>query len=113
MRHLDSLRMIEAAASAGSIRKPADDMNITASAMVRRINRFEEEFGSEMFERLPLAVRLNPAGELVLQRYRATLSDLSRLRGQVADLSGERRGHVSIACSQDLLPSFLPRQIAR
>ncbi|MCU0829085.1 MAG: LysR family transcriptional regulator [Tabrizicola sp.] len=113
MRHLDSLRMIEAAARAGSIRKAADDLNITASAMVRRINRFEEEFGSEVFERLPSGVRLNPAGELVLQHYRATLSDLSRVRGQVADLGGERRGHVSIACSQALLPSFLPRQIAR
>jgi DNA-binding transcriptional LysR family regulator len=112
MRHLESLRMIEAAARAGSIRKAADDMNITASALVRRINRFEEEFGSEVFERLPHGVRLNPAGELVMQHYRATLSDLSRLRGQVADLSGERRGHVSIACSQALLPWFLPVQIA-
>lgn len=113
MRHLESLRMIEAAARAGSIRKAADDMNITASALVRRINRFEDEFGCEVFERLPSGVRLNPAGELVMQHYRATLSDLSRVRGQVADLSGERRGHVSIACSQALLPWFLPRQIAR
>ncbi len=113
MRHLESLRLIEAAARAGSIRKAADDMNITASALVRRINRFEEEFGSEVFERLPSGVRLNPAGELVLQHYRATLSDLARVRGQVADLGGERRGHVSIACSQALLPWFLPRQIAR
>ena len=42
-----------------------------------------------------------------------TLSDLSRVQSQVADLTGERRGHVSIACSQALLPYFLPRQIAR
>jgi DNA-binding transcriptional LysR family regulator len=61
----------------------------------------------------PGGVRLNPAGELLLHHYRATLSDLSRVQGQVADLSGVRRGHVSIACSQALLPYFLPRQIAR
>jgi DNA-binding transcriptional LysR family regulator len=113
VRHLESLRLIEAAARAGSIRKAADDMNITASALVRRINRFEAEFGCEVFERLPSGVRLNPAGELVLHHYRATLSDLARVRGQVADLGGERRGHVSIACSQALLPWFLPRQIAQ
>ncbi|MCB1493168.1 MAG: LysR family transcriptional regulator, partial [Rhodobiaceae bacterium] len=53
------------------------------------------------------------AGELLLHHYRAMLSDLSRVQGQVADLSGERRGHVSIACSQALLPYFLPEQIAR
>lgn len=112
MRHLETLRLIEAVARAGSIRKAADDTNLTASALVRRINRFEQEFGSEMFERLPSGVRLNPAGELVLHHYRAILSDLARVRSQVADLRGERRGHVSIACSQALLPDFLPREIA-
>ncbi len=113
MRYLQTFRLIEAVARAGSMRKAAQDMNITASALNRRINRFEDEFGAELFERLAGGVRLNPAGELVLHHYRATLSDLSRVQGQVADLSGERRGHVSIACSQALLPYFLPRQIAR
>ncbi len=113
MRHLQTFRLIEAVVRAGSMRKAAEDMNITASALVRRINRFEEEFGAELFERLPGGVRLNPAGELVLHHYRATQSDLTRVRSQVADLTGERRGHVSIACSQALLPYFLPQQIAR
>ena len=113
MKHLHTFRLIEAVARAGSMRKAAEDMNITASALNRRINRFEEEFGAELFERLPGGVRLNPAGELLLHHYRATASDLSRVQGQVADLSGERRGHVSIACSQALLPYFLPREIAR
>lgn len=113
MRHLQNFRLIEAVARAGSMRGAAEDMNITASALVRRINGFEQEFGTELFERLPGGVRLNPAGELVLHHYRATLSDLSRVQGQVADLTGERRGHVSIACSQALLPYFLPQQIAR
>ena len=113
MRHLHTFRLIEAVVRAGSMRKAAEDMNITASALVRRINRFEEEFGAELFERLPGGVRLNPAGELVLHHYRATQSDLTRVRSLVADLTGERRGHVSIACSQALLPYFLPQQIAR
>ncbi|MCK0206733.1 LysR family transcriptional regulator [Starkeya koreensis] len=112
MRHLYSLRLIEAVARAGSMRRAAEDANITASALNRRIRRFEAEFGAELFERLPGGVRLNPAGELLLQHYRATQSDLARVQGQVADLSGERRGHVSLACSQALLPYFLPEQIA-
>jgi len=112
MRHLQTFRLLEAVARAGSMRKAAEDMNITASALVRRINRFEEEFGTELFERLPGGVRLNPAGELVLHHYRTTQSDLWRVQSQVADLTGERRGRVSIACSQALLPYFLPEQIA-
>lgn len=113
MRHLQDFAYIEAVMRAGSIRKAADDMNITASALNRRIQRFEEEFGSEIFERLPRGVRLNPAGELLIQHFRAQRSDLRRVQSQVADLSGERRGHVSVACSQALIPYFMPEQIAR
>ncbi len=111
MRHLKVYEMIEAVVRAGSIRKAAEDMNITASALNRRITAFEAEFGSEIFERLPRGMRLNPAGELLLHHIRAQSTDLARVRSQVADLSGVRRGHVSIACSQALLPYFLPQQI--
>lgn len=112
MRHLQDFRYVEAVMRAGSIRKAADDMNITASALNRRIQRFEQEFGHQIFERLPRGVRLNPAGELLIQHYRTQWSDLRRVQGQVADLAGERRGHVSIACSQALAAYFLPACIA-
>jgi DNA-binding transcriptional LysR family regulator len=112
MRHLQTLTVIRDVARAGSIRKAAEDLNITASALNRRIQRFEEEFGTQIFERLPRGVRLNPAGELLMQHILLQLSDLERIRGQVADLSGERRGHVAIACSQAVNPIFLPEQIA-
>jgi DNA-binding transcriptional LysR family regulator len=112
MRYLQTLTVIRDVARAGSIRKAAEDLNITASALNRRIQRFEEEFGTQIFERLPRGVRLNPAGELLMQHILLQLSDLDRIRGQVADLSGERRGHVAIACSQALNPIFLPEQIA-
>lgn len=113
MKHLYDFRLIEAVARTGSMRRAAEDMNLTGSALNRRIRRFEEEFGCEIFERLPSGVRLNPAGEMVLHHYRSTRSDLARLRSQVADLAGVRRGHVSVACSQALAPYFLPEQIAR
>lgn len=113
MRHLKDFEFIEGVIRAGSIRKASEDMHITASALNRRINRFEDEFGYEIFERLPRGVRLNPAGELLLHHIRTHRSDFARLKSQVADLSGVRRGHVSIACSQALLPYFLPREISR
>ncbi|WP_353475362.1 LysR family transcriptional regulator [Salipiger sp. H15] len=112
MRHLVTLMMIRDVARAGSIRRAAEDMNITSSALNRRIQSFEEEFGAPIFERLPRGVRLNPAGELLMQHIQAQVGDLARVRSQIADLSGERRGHVSIACSQALNPVFLPREVA-
>ena len=112
MRYLKTFELIEAVVRAGSIRKAAEDTNLTASALNRRIQHFEEEFGWPIFERLPRGMRLNPAGELLMQHIGWQRTDLARVKSQVADLSGERRGHVSIACSQALLPYFMPEQIA-
>ncbi|MGQ7843240.1 LysR family transcriptional regulator [Granulosicoccus sp. 3-233] len=112
MKHFKIFEMVKAVARAGSIRKAAEDMNITASALNRRIKDFEDELGFELFERLPQGMRLNPAGELLIQHIRLQMSDLARIQSQVADLSGLRRGHVSIACSQALLPYFLSEQIS-
>ncbi len=113
MRHLQTLRLIQDVARAGSIRKAAEDLNITSSALNRRIQGFEAEFGAQIFERLPRGVRLNPAGELLMHHFRVQVSDLDRVRSQVADLAGARRGHVSIACSQAVNPIFLPERISR
>lgn len=112
MRHLTPLRYIDVVAKAGSIRKAADRLSITSTALNRRILALEEELGVPIFERLPRGVRLSTAGELLVHHIRGQLSDMEKLRSQIADLMGERRGHVSIACSQALLPFFLPEQIA-
>lgn len=113
MRHLKNFELIEAVVRFGSIRKAAEESNITASALNRRLHQFEEDFGAQIFERLPSGMRLNPAGELVMDYYRKQKSEWHRLHSQVSDLSGRRRGHINVACSQALLPKFLPEQVAR
>ena len=112
MRHLMALRYIDAVARAGSIRQAAETMAITSTALNRRILAMEQELGVPIFERLPRGVRLTAAGEILVHHVRAQLSDMERVKSQIADLAGERRGHVAIACSQALLPYFLPEQIA-
>jgi DNA-binding transcriptional LysR family regulator len=97
---------------AGSIRKAAEALSITSTALNRRILAMEQELGVPIFERLPRGVRLSTAGEILIQHVRSQLSDMERVRSQIADLSGERRGHIAIACSQAVLPVFLPEQIA-
>ncbi len=112
MRNLQSLRFVDAVARAGSIRKAADSLAITSSALNRRILAIEEDLGADIFERLPTGVRLSAAGEIYIHHIRMQLSDIERVKSQIADLSGIRRGHVSVACSQALLTSFLPQQTA-
>ncbi len=113
MRYLTILRYIEAAARFGSIRRAAEELSLTPSAMNRRIQAFEVELGEKIFERLPQGVRLNPAGELLLFSARRQMAEIERLRSQIADLSGVRRGHVTVACSQAMAPYFLPEELMR
>ena len=111
MRHLTALHFVEVIARAGSIRSAAESLSITSTALNRRLLALEEELGAQVFERLPRGVRLSTAGELLIQHIRMQSADMDRVRSQIADLSGERRGHVSVACSQALLPYFMPAQI--
>ena len=113
MRHLTHLRYIDVVARERSIRKASEKLNITSTALNRRILALEDEVGTPLFERLPSGVRLNTAGELFIQHIRSQMTDLSRVLSQISDLSGVRRGHVTISGGPELLASFLPKQIAQ
>ena len=113
MKLLDQLNYIDIVARTGSIRRAADKLNITSTALNRRILALEEELGSPLFERLPHGVRLNVAGELLIQHIRRTIADLNKISSQIADLSGVRRGHVTIAAHSEIIAGFLPRQVAQ
>ena len=112
MKHLTQLNYVNVVAKTGSIRKAAEQLNITSTALNRRILALEEELGCPIFERLPQGVRLNVAGELLIQHIRYSMADLSKVLSQIADLSGVRRGHVTIAGGTEIIGSFLPPLIA-
>jgi DNA-binding transcriptional LysR family regulator len=112
MRHLRFLRYVDEVARAGSIRKAAEQLHVTASAVNRRVMDLEEELGAPLFERRARGVRLTAAGELFVRYIREQTGDVERMKSQIEDLKGMRRGTVRIACSQALALDFLPREIA-
>ena len=57
-------------------------------------------------------MRLTAAGELFVRYIREQTGDVERMKSQIEDLKGLRRGTVRIACSQALALDFLPREIA-
>jgi DNA-binding transcriptional LysR family regulator len=112
MKHLRILRYVDEVARTGSIRKAADHLNVTASAVNRRIMDLEEELGAKLFERRPRGVRLTAAGEVFVHYLREQDGGVERMKSQIEELRGLRRGTVRIACSQALALDFLPREIA-
>ncbi|RYY88051.1 MAG: LysR family transcriptional regulator [Comamonadaceae bacterium] len=111
MQHLRFLDYVDAVARAGSIRAAAEQLHVAASAVNRRVQDLEEELGEPIFERLPRGVRLTTAGELFIAYARRRSADLEQVRSEIEALRGLRRGHVAIAGSQAVVPSFLPRAI--
>src|SRR5271169_3710189 len=111
MKHLRILSYVDGVARAGSIRKAAEQLNVTASAINRRIMDLEEELGASLFERRPRGVRLTAAGEVFVNYLRQQDGEVERMKSQIEELKGLRRGTVRIACSQALALNFLPRQI--
>ena len=56
MRALITLKFVETVARTGSIRRAAEQLAITSTALNRRILALEEELGYPLFERLPSGV---------------------------------------------------------
>ncbi len=112
MRHLTLLQHVVEVARSGSIRKAAERLNITSSALNRRVQDLEEELGTPLFERRARGVSLTTAGEMFVSTAQHHLSEMDRFRSQIEELRGLRRGVVRIACSQALAQDFLATQIA-
>lgn len=111
MRDQTVFRYIDDVAQSGSVRRTAERLNISPSALTRRIQAFEQELGAPVFERLSHGMRPNAAGELLLRHIRRQAAEFERVRAAIADLSGLRLGHVTIACSQAFVDRLLPSEI--
>lgn len=98
--------LLDEVARIGSIRKAAERLNISASALNRRILNLEAEYGVPLFERLPRGMRLTAAGELLVNDIRRWRADQERSRVRLQQLQGLRRGHVSIGLMECLAASF-------
>lgn len=94
------------------MRAAAIQLNVTPSALNRRIQDLEQELGVQLFERIGRGVRLTASGELFIRHARGQMADLDRVRSHINDLIGLRRGHVTVACSQAVANAFLPSEIS-
>ena len=83
MKHLLPLIYIDTIAKSGSIRKAAEVLSITSTALNRRVLAMEEELGVPIFERLARGVRPTTAGEILIHHIRGQLTDMDRVKSQI------------------------------
>ncbi|CAN5119106.1 LysR family transcriptional regulator [soil metagenome] len=105
------LRYFMAVGRLGSIRKAAEELNVSASAIDRQILRVEQELGVPLFERLPTGLRLTAAGEIMMAAGGRWQKNMVDVKAQIEDLRGLKRGHVEIAVIDALAKGYIPRII--
>lgn len=108
-----ALRYFFEAARTGSIRQAAEHIHVAPSAISRQIAKLEHELGAALFERRSSGVKLTPAGELLAGQLQSTVRDIYRVRAQIDDLKGLRRGDVTIYTIEGLVDSVVSSTIAR
>lgn len=103
------LMYLDQVARAGSIRKAAARLHISASAINRQILALEDELGTPLFQRLPRKMVLTAAGEVLIHHVRQTFKELEWAQVKIEELKGLRRGEVTVAMMSGLAANLIPR----
>jgi DNA-binding transcriptional LysR family regulator len=110
---LNPLRYIDEVARCGSIRTAADRLHVAPSAISRHIRNIEEDIGLLLFERHARGVVLTAAGVLFARSARSALLDHDRIRSEIEDVKGLRRGHIRIHTIDGLVGGPMECSVAR
>jgi DNA-binding transcriptional LysR family regulator len=113
MRHLRLYRAVRLIHREGSIRKAAEHLAISPSALNRALQGFEDEMGVSLFDRVPGGVRLTTAGELMLALIDRHLADFDGLREMLGDLRSGQRGTMRISVGSDIAAGWVMTAIER
>ncbi|MBU2774841.1 LysR family transcriptional regulator [Acidithiobacillus ferrooxidans] len=111
MRHLRLFQYIDTIVREGSLRRAAEKLYVTASALDRRLQDLEEELGTQLFERHARGMRLTAAGEIYVNYIRRHIAESERVQSEIDRLQGMQQGQVAIAVSPALATDFIPNLV--
>ncbi|HHH49101.1 MAG TPA: LysR family transcriptional regulator [Gammaproteobacteria bacterium] len=103
-----NLKTFIAAAELASFSLAAERLYLTQPAVSKRISALEAELGTRLFDRIGRRVSLTEAGRMLLPRARDILAEIDDSLRQIANLSGEVGGHLSIGTSHHIGLHRLP-----
>jgi len=96
-----------AVAKTGSLRKAADQLFISVSAVHRQMVLAEEELGVALFERLPSGLKLTLAGELLYADLRSWQKEFQITQKRLNEIQGIQRGSIDFGMIAALSESFV------
>lgn len=100
-----------AVAKFGSLRKAADHLFISVSAVHRQISLAEEDLGLPLFERLSHGLKLTLAGELLYADLLKWQKEFQHTRIRFDEIQGLKRGNIEFGLISALSESFIVESI--
>ncbi len=108
----DDFKVFLAVANSTSIKRAAQVLGTTQSAVSKRIDRLEHSLGVKVFERGARGTRLTYQGERVLHHVLAARKSLTQARSEALDAEKRIEGDCSILASDGIatywIAQFLP-----
>lgn len=108
---LSDLHAFISVAELGSFSEAADRLNLSQSALTRRIQKLEDTLGVTLLQRSTRRVELTTVGRSFLPKARDVLSGLDAALLSIGEIAERRSGQVSIACVPTAAYYFLPAVI--
>jgi LysR family transcriptional regulator, transcriptional activator of the cysJI operon len=111
MASLENFRLVvfRAVAEQRSFRKAAEELYLTQPAVSLQIKALEKDLGVQLFDRSGTSASLTPAGAVLLDYSRRVHKLLAHAEHQIAALSGNHAGRLTLGASTTIAQYVLPR----
>lgn len=100
-----------AVAELGSFKQAAEEINLSAPALSRRIEKLESVLGVRLFNRTTREVKLTAVGRSFLEKVKTNLTELEQTALNISDIADIYIGQLSIACIPSIIDSLLIQPI--
>jgi DNA-binding transcriptional LysR family regulator len=109
---LRQLEYFVAVAERSNFTRAAEATHVAQSGLSQQIRDLERELGAVLFERTSRAVRLTPAGQVLLPLARRVLADVREARYEVGAVAGLERGRLALGATPGLSATRVPALLA-
>ncbi|MBA4790900.1 MAG: LysR family transcriptional regulator [Rhizobiales bacterium] len=109
----EQLRVFVEVAAQLHMTRAAERLNMTQPAVSASVAALEAGCGTHLFHRVGRRIELTEAGQVFLGEAQAILDRVSRAEAVLNDISGLRRGSLSVHASQTIANYWLGPRLAR
>lgn len=109
--HFEELRWFVALAETEHVTDAAAVLGVSQPTLSRALARFEEQAGTQLFDRINRRLVLNPYGQIMLEHARRSVAEMRSATERIDALRNPDSGRVRLAFLHSLASWYVPEQL--